>query len=96
MSAPGKSDDEVILLLLHDVEEDLDRLLTVVLVVRRVVQVVRLVDQQDTSESLLDHFLRETKLVGTVSEKLPCHRDLRHFMYSVPDTMSSRSNTCTY
>lgn len=57
VSAPGKGDDEVFLLLLHHVEQDLDRLLAVVFVVGRVVEVIRLVDQQDTTERLLDHFL---------------------------------------
>lgn len=59
--APSKGHDEVVLLLLHHVEENLDRLLTVVLVVSRVVQVVRLVYQQDASERFLDHFLRDVR-----------------------------------
>mmetsp|Transcript_18673 Transcript_18673/g.43732 ORF Transcript_18673/g.43732 Transcript_18673/m.43732 type:complete len:420 (-) Transcript_18673:152-1411(-) len=54
---PGHGDDEVVLVVLHDVEEDLDGLLPVVAVVGRVVEVVRLVDEEDASHGLLDHLL---------------------------------------
>mmetsp|Transcript_3532 Transcript_3532/g.8857 ORF Transcript_3532/g.8857 Transcript_3532/m.8857 type:complete len:438 (-) Transcript_3532:45-1358(-) len=53
----GERDDEVVALVLHHVEQDLDRLLSVVLVVGRVVQVVGLVDEEDATEGLLDHLL---------------------------------------
>lgn len=72
LDAPRKGDDEVVLLLLHHVEEDLDRLLAVVLVVGRVVEVVRLVNQQDTTECLLDHFLRHTSARGVTRKNQSC------------------------
>lgn len=65
MNAPGKSDDEVFLLLLHHVKKDFDGLLAVVLVVSGIVQVIGLVNQQDTAEGLLDHFLRGASARGS-------------------------------
>jgi len=53
----GNGNDEVVLVVLHDVEENLDGLLSVVPVVGRVVEVVGLIDEEDSSESLLDHLL---------------------------------------
>mmetsp|Transcript_28795 Transcript_28795/g.64356 ORF Transcript_28795/g.64356 Transcript_28795/m.64356 type:complete len:402 (+) Transcript_28795:138-1343(+) len=49
--------DEVLLLVLHHVEQNLDGLLAVVAVVARVVEVVRLVDEQHAAHGLLDHLL---------------------------------------
>ena len=42
-----ENDDDVLLVVLHDVEEDLDRLLSVVAVIGGVVEVVRLVHKQN-------------------------------------------------
>mmetsp|Transcript_62682 Transcript_62682/g.152586 ORF Transcript_62682/g.152586 Transcript_62682/m.152586 type:complete len:308 (-) Transcript_62682:420-1343(-) len=55
---PGKSDDEVVLLVLHDVQQNLDRFLSVVTVISCVVQIVCLIDQKHSTHSLLDHLLR--------------------------------------
>ena len=48
-------DDEVLALGLHDLEQDLDRLLAVVALVLRAVEVVRLVDEEHAAVGALEH-----------------------------------------
>mmetsp|Transcript_4512 Transcript_4512/g.8167 ORF Transcript_4512/g.8167 Transcript_4512/m.8167 type:complete len:283 (+) Transcript_4512:615-1463(+) len=54
---PCKSDNKIILLGLHDIEKNFDRLLTVITIISCVVEVVGFINQQQTTHSLLDHFL---------------------------------------
>jgi hypothetical protein len=53
----GKSDNKIVLLVLHDVKKNFNRLLTVITVVGSIEEVVSLIDEEDTSHGLLDHFL---------------------------------------
>ncbi len=50
--------DEIVLIVLHDIEENFDRLLPVIAIVGGVVKVVGLVDEEDAAHGLLDHLLR--------------------------------------
>ena len=53
----GEDHDQPVALVLHHLEEDLDRLLAVVALVLRAVQVVRLVDEQHAAVRALEHVL---------------------------------------
>jgi len=53
----GNGDDEVILVVLHNVEENFDGLLTVITVVGGIVEVVRLINKENAAHGLLDHLL---------------------------------------
>ena len=53
----GEDDDEVVALVLHDLEQDLDRFLAVVLLVFRAVQVVGLVDEEHAAHRPLQDVL---------------------------------------
>ena len=55
VAVAGEHDDEVVALGLHDLEQDLDRLLAVVALVLRAVEVVRLVDEQHAAAGALEH-----------------------------------------
>ena len=53
----GQDDDQVVAVVLHHLQQDLDRLRTVVALVLWPVKVVGLVDEQHPAHSLLDHLL---------------------------------------
>mmetsp|Transcript_30509 Transcript_30509/g.71503 ORF Transcript_30509/g.71503 Transcript_30509/m.71503 type:complete len:336 (-) Transcript_30509:397-1404(-) len=53
----GNGNDEVILVVLHNVEKNLNGLLAVITVVSGIVEVVRLIDKEDAAHGLLDHLL---------------------------------------
>ena len=53
----GQDHDQVVALVLHHLQQDLDRLLSVVALVLRAVQVIGLVDEQHAAHRLLQHFL---------------------------------------
>ena len=54
----GEDDDEVLALGLHDLQQDLDRLLPVVALVLGAIQVVGLVDEQHAALGALEHVAR--------------------------------------
>jgi hypothetical protein len=54
----GQDHDQVVALVLHHLQQDLDRLLTVVALVLGPVQVVGLVDEEHAAHRLLEHFAR--------------------------------------
>ena len=61
-----EDDDEVLALGLHDLQQDLDRLLPVVALVLRAVQVVGLVDEQHAALGALEHVARLGRRVADV------------------------------
>mmetsp|Transcript_12289 Transcript_12289/g.21049 ORF Transcript_12289/g.21049 Transcript_12289/m.21049 type:complete len:465 (-) Transcript_12289:36-1430(-) len=94
----SKDDDDVLLVVLHHVEQDLDRLLPVVTVVGRVVQVVRLVHEQDAAHRLLDHLLGLGRGVANVlANQVVARRDhdvagaaVAHALQDLPHAQRNR------
>ena len=57
VGVPGQDDDDIIAVRLHELQQDLNGLLAVVALVLRPVEVVRLVDQEDSAHRPLEYFL---------------------------------------
>jgi hypothetical protein len=78
-----KDHDEVVALVLHHLQQDLDRLLAVVAFVLRPVEVVRLVDEQHAAHCPLDRFLGLWRGVADVlaDEVVAGHRDEMAFAH---------------
>ena len=53
----GEDHDEIVALVLHHLQQDLDRFLAVVALVLRPVEIIGLVDEQHAAHGLLQHFL---------------------------------------
>ena len=86
----GEDHDEVVALVLHDLEQDLDRLLPVVALVLGPVQVVGLVDEQHAAHRALQHLAGLRRRVADVlaDEVVAGHRDevaLPHVAQAVQD-----------
>ncbi len=64
----GENHDQIVTIVLHHLEQDLDRLLPVVPLVLRSVQVVGLIDEQDAAHGPLEHLFG---LRSRVTDVLP-------------------------
>ena len=50
----GKHDDDILLVVFHDVQEDLNRFLPIITIVRRIVQVVSLREQGSGGKDIME------------------------------------------
>ena len=54
----GQDDDQIVTLVFHDLEKNLDRFLPVIAFIFRAIEIIRLIDEQHAAHRLLQHLLR--------------------------------------
>ena len=79
----GEDHHQIVALVLHHLQQDLDRLLPVVALVLGAIEVVRLVDEQHAAHRLLEHLARLRRRVADVlaDEVVAGHRDEMPFAH---------------
>ena len=92
----GQDDHQVVALVLHDLEQDLDRLLPVVAFVIRAIEVIGLVDEQHPAHRLLQDLLRLGRGVADVltDKIISCHRDQMPFAHIAEPEQDVRHPHC--
>ena len=89
----GEYHDQIVAMVLHHLQQDLDRLLSVVALVLRPIEVIRFVDEQHAAHRLLQDFLRLRRGVTDVLTDQIIARDGDQVAFAdVPQAMQDRGH----